>query len=60
MAGDILFINGVSTNSIVLKIKLLASEYRVRNCATLDEARAEIAASLPNLILLDISNDAKE
>jgi hypothetical protein len=37
MAGGILVINGVTTNRIVLKIKFLASQYRVRNCATLDE-----------------------
>jgi two-component system cell cycle response regulator len=52
MVGDILIIDGVATNRIVLKVKLLASQYRVRPCATRDEARAEIAASLPDLILL--------
>ena len=60
MAGDILIIDGVATNRIVLKVKLLASQYRIRPCATLDEARAEIAASLPDLILLDTSNDAEQ
>jgi two-component system cell cycle response regulator len=60
MAGDILIIDGVATNRIVLKVKLLASQYRVRPFATLDEARAKIAASLPNLILMDISNDAEQ
>ncbi len=59
MAGDILIIDGVATNHIVLKVNLLASQYRVRPCATLNEARTEIAASLPDLILLDISNDAE-
>ncbi len=57
MAGDILIIDGVATNRIVLKVKLLAAQYRVRPCATLDEARAEIAASLPDLILLDTRLD---
>jgi two-component system cell cycle response regulator len=60
MAGDILIIDGVATNRIVLKVELLESQYRVRPCATLNEARAEIAASLPDLILLDISNDAEQ
>jgi two-component system cell cycle response regulator len=58
MAGDILIIDGVATNRIVLKVKLLAAHYQVRPCATLDEARSEIAASLPDLIVLDTSIDA--
>ena len=53
MAGDILIIDGTATNRIVLKVKLLAAQYRVRPCATLPEAITEIAASLPDLILLD-------
>jgi len=57
MAGDILIIDGVATNRIVLKVKLLAAQYRIRPCATLAEAKAEIAASLPDLILLDTCTD---
>lgn len=57
MAGDILIIDCVATNRIVLKVKLLAAQYRVRPCASFDEARAEIAASLPDLILLDTCVD---
>ena len=48
MAGDILIIDGVPTNRIVLKVKLLAAQYRVRPCATLADAQAEIKASLPD------------
>ena len=59
MAGDILIIDGVATNRIVLKVKLLAAQYRVRPCASLDEAQTEIAAALPDLILLDTCMDAK-
>lgn len=54
MAGDILIIDCVATNRIVLKVKLLAAQYRVRPCASLAEAQAEIAAALPDLVLLDI------
>lgn len=53
MAGDILIIDCVATNRIVLKVKLLAAQYRVRPCATFDDALAEINASMPDLILLD-------
>lgn len=58
MTGDILIIDGVATNRIVLKVKLLAAQYRVRPCANIEEARVEIAAALPDLILLDTSIDA--
>ncbi len=53
MAGDILIIDCVATNRIVLKVKLLAAQYRVRPCASLEEAEDEIAASPPDLILVD-------
>ena len=60
MAGEILIIDAVATNRIVLKVKLLVAQYRVRLCETLAEAKAEIDASLPDLILLDtaIGKDA--
>lgn len=53
MVGDILIIDCVATNRIVLKVKLLAAQYRVRPCATLQDAQVEIDASLPDMILLD-------
>ncbi|MEN8839726.1 MAG: diguanylate cyclase [Octadecabacter sp.] len=52
MAGEILIVDAVATNRIVLKVKLLGAQYRVRLCETLAEAKAEIDASLPDLILL--------
>ncbi len=60
MAGDILIIESVATNRIVLKVKLLAAQYRVRPCATIAEAQREIAASLPDLIMLDTCHDKAE
>ncbi|MDB4122523.1 hypothetical protein N8388_08195 [Octadecabacter sp.] len=45
MVGDILIIDCVATNRIVLKVKLLAAQYRVRPCATLHEAQSIIVAS---------------
>lgn len=53
MASDILIIDSVATNRIVLKVKLLAAQYRVRPCASIAEAELEIAAALPDLIILD-------
>jgi len=60
MAGDILIIDSVATNRIVLKVKLLAAQYRVRPCASITEAEQEIAAALPDLIILDASTAASE
>lgn len=59
MVGDILIIDCVATNRIVLKVKLLAAQYRVRPCATLADAQIEIDASLPDMILLDTGSDAQ-
>ena len=59
MAGEILIIDAVATNRIVLKVKLLVAQYRVRLCETLAEAKAEIDASLPDLILLDTAIGGK-
>ncbi len=59
MAGDILIVDCVATNRIVLKVKLLAAQYRVRPCASIDEAQQEIAASLPDMILIDTCRNAE-
>lgn len=60
MAGDILIIDCVATNRIVLKVKLLAAQYRVRPCVSFEAAKIEIAASLPDLILLDTCTDTAD
>lgn len=60
MVRDILIIDCVATNRIVLKVKLLAAQYRVRPCATLHEARVEIDAALPDLILLDTGSNTAD
>lgn len=57
MAGDILIVDCVATNRIVLKVKLLAAQYRVRPCTNVTEAAQEIEASLPDLIILDTCSD---
>ncbi|NBT30507.1 MAG: diguanylate cyclase [Rhodobacteraceae bacterium] len=60
MAGCILIIDSVTTNRIVLKVKLQAAHYRVFTCATLVEARTQIADAPPDLILLDMTADGQE
>lgn len=55
MVGDIIIIDCVATNRIVLKVKLLAAQYRVWPCASFAEARDAIEANLPDIILLDTS-----
>lgn len=60
MAGDILIIEGVATNRIVLKVKLLAAQYRVRPCSSLAEAALEIEKALPDLILVDLGYGAAD
>ncbi|MDA9208366.1 diguanylate cyclase [Octadecabacter sp.] len=60
MAGDILIIDSVATNRIVLKVKLLAAQYRVRPCASIAEAKEEIDAALPDLIIMDTSPAVSE
>lgn len=60
MAGDILIVDCVATNRIVLKVKLLAAQYRVRPCTSIADAQLEIAASLPDMILLDTSSNSRK
>ncbi|WP_281983863.1 diguanylate cyclase [Thalassorhabdomicrobium marinisediminis] len=59
MASDILIMDCVATNRIVLKVKLLAAQYRVRPCATLGEALEEIEVSKPDLVILDTCTDTE-
>ncbi|MEL6960179.1 MAG: diguanylate cyclase [Pseudomonadota bacterium] len=60
MAGDIIIVDGVATNRIVLKVKLLAAQYRVRPCTSFQDAATEVAAALPDLIIMDMCSNRKE
>ncbi|MEQ6204063.1 diguanylate cyclase [Sulfitobacter sp. HNIBRBA2951] len=51
MQGRILIVDGISTNRIVLKVKLAAAFYQVEQAGTLAEAIALIEASAPDLVL---------
>ena len=58
MPGDILIVDSVATNRIVLKVKLVAAQHRVRPCADTASALAEIATALPDLVVLDVTTDS--
>ncbi len=56
MSGRILIVDGVATNRIVLRVKMLAAQFMVEVCATQAEAQALIARNRPDLILLNLSD----
>lgn len=58
MPGDILIVDSVATNRIVLKVKLLAAQHRVRPCHDTHTALAEIAQAPPDLVVLDVTTDS--
>lgn len=51
MQGRILIIDGISTNRIVLKVKLTAALYQVVQASSLREATAIIEADPPDIVL---------
>ena len=51
MQGRILIVDGISTNRIVLKVKLAAAFYQVEQAGTMAEALSLIAAKPPDLVL---------
>ncbi len=54
MPGKILIVDSVSTNRIVLKVKLSSAFYEVVQAASAKEAIDAIRADLPDLILLSV------
>lgn len=51
MQGKILIVDGISTNRIVLKVKLTAACYQVIQSGTLKEAVALVVSEKPDLVL---------
>ncbi|WP_299411848.1 diguanylate cyclase [uncultured Sulfitobacter sp.] len=51
MQGKILIVDGISTNRIVLKVKLSAAFYQVLQAGTIEEALDVVAVEEPDLIL---------
>ncbi len=55
MSGRILLVDTIATNRILLRVKLMAAQYEVEACATLDEARATLASAPPDLVIADVT-----
>lgn len=55
MSGKILIIDPVSTNRIVLRVKMLAAQYAVRTVERIEDAPEEVAQFQPDLILTNLS-----
>ena len=55
MQGKILIVDGISTNRIVLKVKLTAAFYQVIQAGTLAEAMERITSDAPDLVLTSMN-----
>lgn len=60
MPARILILDGVATNRIVLKAKMLAAQFTVDTCATQKEAEEAIATHRPDLILLNLIHSSND
>ena len=60
MSGRILIVDSVSTNRIVLRVKMLAAKYDVDAVASCHDARARIAETPPDLILINLTDEAED
>ncbi|WP_106744884.1 diguanylate cyclase [Yoonia maritima] len=60
MPGRILIVDTVATNRIVMKVKMLAAQFRVDVCANRKEADASIQKNRPDLILVSLGEPATE
>ena len=56
MSGKILIVDSVSTNRIVLRVKMLAARYDVDAVASCAEAATRIAIHQPDLILINLTD----
>ncbi|MFQ3255258.1 MAG: two-component system cell cycle response regulator [Loktanella salsilacus] len=56
MSGKILIVDSVSTNRIVLRVKMLAAKYDVEAVATCAEAMVRIASAPPDLVLINLTD----
>ncbi|MFK7938819.1 MAG: diguanylate cyclase [Roseovarius sp.] len=53
MSGKVVLIDNVSTNRIILKVKLSAAYYDVVQCSTLEDAVAVLPGVQPDLIMIN-------
>ncbi|MEO1639586.1 MAG: diguanylate cyclase [Pseudomonadota bacterium] len=55
MPGRILIVDSVPTHRVVLKVKMLAAQFHVDDCADAEAATTFIAQSPPDLVLLNLA-----
>ena len=60
MTGRILIVDTLPTNRIVLKVKMLAAQFIVDACGSRAEAEAIIERNRPDLILINLSDQAED
>ena len=60
MSGKILIIDPVSTNRIVLRVKMMAAQYSVETCETCQDAVSMIDDVCPDLILINLDSDSED
>ena len=60
MSGRILIVDSVSTNRIVLRVKMLAAKYDVDAVASCADARSRIADCQPDLILINLTDESED
>lgn len=60
MSGRILIIDSVVTHRIVLKVKIVSAQYSVDTCASCEEARALMAQTMPDLIMINLSDPVED
>lgn len=60
MTGRILIVDTVPTNRIVLKVKMLAAQFKVDACGSRIEAEQMIARAKPDLILINLSDPVED
>ncbi len=60
MSGRILIVDSVSTNRIVMRVKMLAARYDVDAVASCAEAERTIVHSPPDLILINLTDQSED
>ena len=60
MSGRILIVDSISTNRIVLRVKMLAAKYDVDAVASCAEAMMRIDACPPDLILINLTDESDD
>ena len=60
MSGRILIVDSIPTNRIVMRVKMLAAQFKVDTCANRQEAEELIAQCCPDLILMNLCDNVED